>query len=103
MATTLPRRAVRATTHRSVASGTVPTAPREAVDRSAPLAPEAPVDERDFEVSVDTRASGRRLGGYTRRTVDGHELLLDPGLLKLPIALVITTGGIDGPCPIQLL
>ncbi len=69
-----------------------------------------------FEVSVDTNTKGRRLDGYTRRTVDGHELLLDPDLLKLPVELTITTGGIFGrglsatvdghngaACPIELL
>ncbi len=42
---------------------------------------------RSFEVSVDTRTKGRRLDGYTKRSIDGHELLLDPDLLKLPIEL----------------
>ena len=67
-------------------------------------------------MSVDTRTKGRRLDGYTRQTIDGHELLLDPDLLKLPIELTITTGGILGrglsatadgldgaACPIELL
>ena len=67
-------------------------------------------------MSVGTSTKGRRLDGYTRRTVDGHELLLDPDLLRLPIALTITTGGLLGrglsatadgldgaPCPIQLI
>ena len=67
-------------------------------------------------MSVDTRTKGRRLDGYTRHTIDGHELLLDPDLLKPPIELTITTGGILGrglsataegldgaPCPIELL
>ncbi len=48
--------------------------------------------------------------------LDGHEVLLDPDLLKLPIELTITTGGIFGhslsatadgldgnACPIELL
>ncbi|MEQ8840498.1 MAG: hypothetical protein RIB98_05925 [Acidimicrobiales bacterium] len=67
-------------------------------------------------MSVDTRTKGRRLDGYTRYMVDGHELLLDPDLLKLPVELTITTGGIFGrglsatvdglngaACPIELL
>lgn len=67
-------------------------------------------------MSVDTRTKGRRLDSYTVRRIDGHEVLLDPDLLKLPIELTITTGGIFGrglsatadgldgaPCPIQLL
>ena len=71
---------------------------------------------RIFEVSVDTRTKGRRLDGYTRHRVDDHEVLLDPDLLKLPIELTITTGGLLGrglsaradgldgaACPIELL
>lgn len=67
-------------------------------------------------MSVDTRTKGRRLDGYTRHTIHGHELLLDPDLLKLPIELTITAGGILGrglsatadgldgaACPIELL
>ncbi|MEM7142056.1 MAG: hypothetical protein AAF548_13600 [Actinomycetota bacterium] len=67
-------------------------------------------------MSVDTRTKGRRLDGYTRRHIDGHEMLLDPDLLRLPIELTITSGGllgrglsahadgIDGAaCPIELL
>ena len=67
-------------------------------------------------MSVDTRTKGRRLDSYTVRRIDGHEVLLDPDLLKLPIELTITTGGIFGrglsatadgldgaACPIQLL
>ena len=45
-------------------------------------------------MSVDTRTKGRRLDGYTKRRIDGHEVLLDPDLLKLPIELTITSGGI---------
>jgi hypothetical protein len=69
-----------------------------------------------FEVSVDARTKGRKLDSYTVRHVDGHELLLDPDLLKLPVELTITTGGIFGrglsatvdglngaACPIQLI
>ncbi len=51
---------------------------------------------RRFEVSVDTRAKGRKLDAYTARRIDGHEMLLDPDLLKLPVELTITTGGILG-------
>lgn len=67
-------------------------------------------------MSVDTRTKGRRLDGYTVRRIDGHEMLLDPDLLRLPIELTITTGGIFGrglsatadgldgaACPIELL
>lgn len=67
-------------------------------------------------MSVDTRTKGRRLDSYTVRRIDGHEVLLDPDLLKLPIELTITTGGIFGrglsaiadsldgvACPIELL
>jgi len=67
-------------------------------------------------VSVGTHTKGRKLDGYTRRRVDGHDVLLDPDLLRLPIELTITTGGIFGrglsatadglngaACPIQLL
>lgn len=67
-------------------------------------------------MSVDTRTKGRRLDGYTVRRIDGREMLLDPDLLKLPIELTITTGGIFGrglsatadgldgaPCPIELI
>ena len=67
-------------------------------------------------MSVDTRTKGRRLDSYTVRRIDGFEVLLDPDLLKLPIELTITTGGIFGrglsatadgldgaACPIQLL
>ena len=69
-----------------------------------------------FEVSVGTNTKGRKLDAYTVRRIDGHEMLLDPDLLKLPIELTITTGGllgrglsatVDGlngaACPIQLL
>jgi hypothetical protein len=49
--------------------------------------------KRRFEVSVDTRTKGRKLDGYTRRRTDGHEMLLDPDLLKLPVELTITTRG----------
>ena len=52
--------------------------------------------KRRFEVSVDTRTKGRRLDGYTVRRIDGHEVLLDPDLLKLQVELTITTGGIFG-------
>jgi hypothetical protein len=67
-------------------------------------------------VSVDTRTKGRRLDGYTSRRIDGREVLLDPDLLKLPVKLTITTGGLFGrkltaavdgldgaACPIQLI
>ena len=67
-------------------------------------------------MSVDTRTKGRHLDSYTVRRVDGHEVLLDPDLLRLPIELTITTGGIFGrglsatadglngaACPIELL
>ncbi len=67
-------------------------------------------------MSVDTRTKGRRLDAYTTRRIDGHEMLLDPDLLKLPVELTITTGGLLGgrlkakadglngaACPIQLL
>ena len=67
-------------------------------------------------MSVDTRTKGRRLDGYTVRRIDGHEMLLDPDLLTLPVELTITTGGIFGRslsatvdgidgavCPIQLI
>ena len=50
------------------------------------------------------------------RRIDDHEVLLDPDLLKLPIELTITTGGIFGrglsatadgldgaACPIELI
>ena len=72
--------------------------------------------KRSFEVSVDTRTKGRWLDGYTVRRIDDHEVLLDPDLLKLPIELTITSGGIFGrglsatadglngaACPIELL
>ena len=67
-------------------------------------------------MSVDTRTKGRRLDGYRTRRIDGHEVLLDPDLLKLPVELTITTGGVFGrkltaavdgldgaACPIQLI
>ncbi|MFT5204093.1 MAG: hypothetical protein ACI9C1_003500 [Candidatus Aldehydirespiratoraceae bacterium] len=44
--------------------------------------------KRGFEVSVDIHTKGRKLDGYTVRHIDGHEVLLDPDLLKLPIELV---------------
>ena len=47
-------------------------------------------------MSVDTRTKGRKLDSYTVRRIDDHEVLLDPDLLKLPIELTITTGGIFG-------
>ena len=69
-----------------------------------------------FEVSVDTRAKGRRLDSYRRQLVDESTLLYDADLLKLPVQLTITTGGLFGgrlkakadgldgaACPIQLL
>ena len=69
-----------------------------------------------FEVSVDARTKGRKLDGYTLRRIEGHEMLLDPDLLKLPVELTITTGGVFGrkltaavdgingaACPIQLI
>jgi len=72
--------------------------------------------KRSFEVSVDTRTKGRRLDSYTVHRIDDHEVLLDPDLLKLPIELTITTGGLLGrglsatadglngnACPIELL
>ncbi len=72
--------------------------------------------KRGFEVSVDTRTKGRRLDSYTVRRIDGHEVLLDPDLLRLPIELTITSAGIFGrglsatadglngnACPIELL
>ncbi len=67
-------------------------------------------------MSVGTSTKGRRLDGYTVRRIDGHEMLLDPDLLKLPVELTITTGGVFGrglsatvdgldgaACPIQLV
>lgn len=67
-------------------------------------------------MSVDTRTKNRRLDGYHRQHIDGHEVLLDPDLLALPVELTIMTGGIFGrkltaavdgldgaPCPIQLI
>ena len=67
-------------------------------------------------MSVDTRTKGRRLDGYTVRRIGDHEILLDPDLLRLPIELTITSGGIFGrglsatadgldgaACPIELL
>ncbi|MFT5201224.1 MAG: hypothetical protein ACI9C1_000596 [Candidatus Aldehydirespiratoraceae bacterium] len=55
-------------------------------------------------MSVDTNTKGRKLERYTVRRIDGHEVLLDPDPLKLPIELTITTGGLDGPaCPIELV
>ncbi len=67
-------------------------------------------------MSVDTRTKGRRLDGYTRKRIDDHELLLDPDLLKLPVELTITRGGVFGrklgaavdglngaACPIELI
>lgn len=67
-------------------------------------------------MSVGTNTKGRKLDTYTPRLVDGHDLLLDPDLLKLPIELTITTGGLFGrslsataggldgaACPIELL
>ena len=72
--------------------------------------------KRVFEVSVGTNTKGRKLDAYTVRRIDGHEVLLDPDLLKLPIELTITTGGVFGrglsaraggldgaACPIELL
>jgi hypothetical protein len=69
-----------------------------------------------FEVSVGTHTKGRRLDGYNEERVGEHVLLLDPDLLKLPVELTITTGGVLGrkltaavdgldgaPCPIQLI
>ncbi len=67
-------------------------------------------------MSVGTRTKGRKLDSYTVRRIDGHEVLLDPDLLKLPVELTITSGGIFGrglsatadglngnACPIELL
>ena len=67
-------------------------------------------------MSVGTNTKGRTLDSYTVRRIDGHEMLLDPDLLKLPVTLTITTGGIFGrklgaavdglsgaACPIQLI
>jgi hypothetical protein len=76
-------------------------------------------------VSVGTHTKGRKLDGYTVRRIDGHEMLLDPDLLKmlldpdllkLPVEMTITTGGVFGrglratvdgldgaACPIQLI
>ncbi len=69
-----------------------------------------------FELSVDTRTKGQRLDGYRRQLVDESMLLYDADLLKLPVDLTITTGGVfrgklkaavDGlngaACPIQLI
>ena len=47
-------------------------------------------------MSVDTRTKGRQVDSYTVRRIDGHEMLLDPDLLKLPVELTITTGGLFG-------
>jgi hypothetical protein len=52
--------------------------------------------KRGFEVSVGTHTKGGKLDGYTVRRIDGHEMLLDPDLLKLPVEMTITTGGIFG-------
>jgi len=49
-----------------------------------------------FEVSVDTRTKGRRLDSYRRKLVDESTLLYDADLLKLPVELTITTGGLFG-------
>ena len=67
-------------------------------------------------MSVDARTKCRLLDGYTRRQVDGHEVLLDPDLLKLSVELTIVSGvvfgrglgaavdGLNGAaCPIQLI
>ncbi len=67
-------------------------------------------------MSVGTQTKGRKLDAYTRRLVGGHDVPLDPDLLRLPIELTITTGGLfrrglsatadglDGAAfPIQLL
>ncbi len=67
-------------------------------------------------MSVDTRTKGRHPDSFTRRHIDGHEVLLDPDLLTLPVELTITSGGVFGrsldaavdgldgaACPIQLL
>jgi hypothetical protein len=45
-------------------------------------------------VSVGTHTKGRKLDSYTVRRIAGHEMLLDPDLLKLPVELTITPGGI---------
>jgi hypothetical protein len=49
-----------------------------------------------FEVSVDTRTKGGKLDAYTVRRIDGHEMLLNPDLLKLPVEFTNTTGGVFG-------
>jgi hypothetical protein len=67
-------------------------------------------------VSVGTNTKGRKLDSYTVRRIDGHEVLLDPDLLKLQVELTITTGGLFGrglsatvdgldgaACPIELV
>ena len=67
-------------------------------------------------MSVDTRTKGRRLDSYRRKLVDESTLLYDADLLKLPVELTITTGGLFGgklkaavdglngaACPIQLV
>ncbi len=67
-------------------------------------------------MSVGTNTKGRKLDSYTVRRIDGHDMLLDPDLLKLPVELTITTGGVFGrglsatvdglngaACPIQLI
>ena len=67
-------------------------------------------------MSVDTKTKGRRLDGYRKQRVGKYMVLLDPDLLKLPVELTITTGGVFGrkltaavdgldgaACPIQLI
>jgi len=51
---------------------------------------------RCFEVSVDARTKGRRLDGYTRRQIGGHEVLLEPDLLKQPVELTTVSSGVFG-------
>ena len=50
--------------------------------------------KRGLRVTVDISAKSRKLDSYAVRRIDDHEVLLDQELLKLPIGLTITTGGV---------